>query len=98
MEKESRNHIYLFASICFHMFPIIKNVVGVKFRDVFLATEWLHRNFSYLAIILPLDFLEIFNIFRIRFFSLFFWRLKEKFSKKTFTISKLFDPTSNNFQ
>ena len=72
--------------------------MGVKFNEVFLSTEWLQRNFSYFAMILPLDFVEIFNIFRIRVLSAFL-RIPEKFSKKvkTITISKLSDSTSNNF-
>ena len=30
--------------------------VGVKLYDIFLLTEWLKRNFSYLSIIPPLDY------------------------------------------
>ena len=37
----------------------LRKKVGVKFYDLFLLTEWLERNFSYLSIILPLDFSEI---------------------------------------
>ena len=70
-----------------HRFQIFKKA-GVKCCDLFLWMEWLERNFCYFLIILPLDFSEIFNIFRIRVI------LKKL---KTIVISKLFEETSNNF-
>ena len=63
-----------------HRFPIFKKV-GVKFYDLFLWGEWLQRNFSYFIVNLPLDFSEIFNIFRISVF-FFFFKNSGKFSKK----------------
>ena len=39
--------------------------MSVKFDDLFLQPEWLKRNFSYLSIILPLDFSEILNVSKI---------------------------------
>ncbi len=36
--------------------------VGVKFSDLFLQIEWLERNFSYLFIIIQLDFTKTLNI------------------------------------
>ena len=49
-----------------HMLQIF-NIVAVKFSDLFLQ-----RNFSYLAMIMPLNFSEIFNFVRISVFFLFF--------------------------
>ena len=39
--------------------------VGEKLDDLFLQPERLKRNFSYLSIILPMDFSEILNNFEI---------------------------------
>ena len=72
---------------------------GVKFYDLFLGTERLQRNFDYFTVNLPLEFSEIFNIFRITVF-FFFLRIQENFRKKlkTIVISKPVDKRSNNFQ
>ena len=40
-----------------------ERVVGVKFYDLFLPTEQLERNFSYISMILPFDCSEILNSF-----------------------------------
>ena len=79
-------------------FQIYKKL-GVKFYDLFLLTERLQRNFNYFTVNLPLDFSEIFNIFRITVF-LFFLRIQKNFRKKlkTIVISKPVDERSNNFQ
>ena len=74
-------------------FQIFKKV-GVKFNDLFLLNEWLQGNFSYFAMILPLNFSEILNIFRIRVFLVFFENSR-KVEKKLSAIvmSKLFVAT-----
>ena len=64
-----------------HRFQIFK-MPGVKFYDLFLGTERLQRNCDYFTVNLPLDFSEIFNIFRITVF-FFFFKNSRKFSKKT---------------
>ena len=73
---------------------------GVKFYDLFLGTERLQRNLNYFTVNLPLDFSEIFNIFRITVF-FFFFENSRKFSKKklkTTVISKPVDKRSSGFQ
>ena len=60
----------------------IFEMVGEKFYDLFLRTEWLQRNNSYFAVNLPLDFPEIFNIFRITVI-FFFLKNSRKFLKQT---------------
>ena len=71
-----------------HRFWIFQKV-DVKFNEVFffnhsdyVSTEWLQRHFIYFAIILPLDFSEILNIFRMRVI-FFFFESSRKFFKKT---------------
>ena len=64
-----------------HRFQISKKL-GVKFIDLFLRTEMLQRNLNYFTVNLPLDFSEIFNIFRITLL-FFFFQNQRKFSKKT---------------
>ena len=68
--------------------------MGLTINKLFLWTNLLQRNFSDFAIILPLDFSEIFNVLRIRIFSSLS-RIKEKYSKilKIVAIFKMFDPT-----
>ena len=39
--------------------------VVVKLNYLILLTEWLKRNFSYISMILPLEFSEILTVFRI---------------------------------
>ena len=46
----------------------------------FFQLNEIKKNFSYFPIILPLEFFEIFNIFRIRVYSSFS-NIQEKFSK-----------------
>ena len=55
--------------------------LSVKFNDIFLSTEWLQRNFIYFAMILPLDFSEIFDIFRIKVLFFFFENSRKMFKK-----------------
>ena len=77
-----------------HRFQIFKKL-GVKFNDLFLWTER-QRNLNYFKKEnLPLDFSEIFNIFRTAVVN-----NSRKFSKKikTVVISKPVDERSNNFQ
>ena len=50
-----------------HRFQIFKKV-GVKFNELLR----LQRNLNHFTVNLPLDFSEIFNIFRITVFSFFF--------------------------
>ena len=64
-----------------HRFQILKKL-GVKFYDIFLQTERPQRNFNYFTVNLPLDFSEIFSIFRITVFSSFL-RIQENFRRKT---------------
>ena len=45
------------------MFELAKNGES-KLCDIFLKTEWFKRNFRLLSTILPLNFLEISNIFK----------------------------------
>ena len=75
-----------------HRFQIFKKV-DVNSRNYLLEVNGFKDIYcSYLAMLLPLDISEIFNIFRIRTsFSLV--RIQEKFRKKpeTIVISKLFD-------
>ena len=52
---------------------------------------------NYFTVNLPLDFCEIFNIFRITVF-FYVLRIRENFEKKTIVISKPVDERSNNFQ
>ena len=49
-------------------------------------TERLQWNLNYFTVNLPLDFSEIFNIFRITVF-FFFFKNSRKFSKKNFKLS-----------
>ena len=63
-----------------HRFEIFKNL-DVNFYDLFLWTERLQRNLNYFTVNLPLDFSEIFNIFRITVF-FFFFKKSRKFLKK----------------
>ena len=52
-------------------FQIIKKL-GVKSYDLFLRIERPQRNWNYSKLNLPLDFSEIFNIFRITVFFFLF--------------------------
>ena len=61
-----------------HRFQIL-NKLGVKFYGLSLSTEWLQRILSYFTVNLPLDFSEIFNIFRIIVF-FFIFKNSRKFS------------------
>ena len=81
-----------------HRFQVFR-MLGVKFYDLFLLTEWLQRNLNYFTVNLPLDFSEIFNIFRITVFFCFLG-IRGNFRRKlkTIVISKLVDERSNNFQ
>ena len=83
-----------------HRFQIFNKKLGVKFYDRFLLSERLQRNLNYITVNLPLDFSEVFNIFRITVV-FFFFKNSRKFSKKklkTIVISKPVDERSNNFQ
>ena len=50
------------------MFQIFESVKkeGVQFYDIFPQTEWLKRSFSYLSIILPLDFWNFEYFFKLQ--------------------------------
>ena len=80
------------------MFQIFKKL-GVKLYDLSLRTERLQRNLNYVAVNLPIEFFEIFNIFRttVFFLSYEFKKIFEK-SLKTIVTSKPVDEGSNNFQ
>ena len=69
------------TSLTQHSFQILKKL-GVKSYDLFLWTERFQRNLNYFRVHLPLDFSEIFNIFRIKVFP-FFFKNSRKSSKKT---------------
>ena len=68
-----------------HRFQIFKKL-GVKFYDLFLWTEQLQWNVDFFRVNLPLDFSEIFNIFRITVF-FFFSKNLGKFLKKLKTVA-----------
>ena len=81
-----------------HRSQIFK-MVGVKFDNLFLCTEWHQRNCSYFTVNLPLDVSEIFKFSDVQCFSSFL-RIQENFGKniKTVEISKPVDERSNIFQ
>ena len=74
-----------------HRFQIFKQP-GVKFYDAFLSTEQLQRNFDYFTINLPLDFSEIFIIFRITVCFLFFKNSRN--FRKNFKTIVIFKPVN----
>ena len=78
--QDSNFSLLLATRICVHRFQIFTKL-GVKFYDLFLWTERLQGNLNYFTVNLPLDFSELFNIFRITVF-FFFFKNSRKFSKE----------------